>query len=184
MDLGEYDPLDEDAPPARDGKGRFRKGSSGNARGKKFEIKRDPKLPANRRRVVNAVADEMVEVKVNGKAVKMSMFEANVRALAHAGIRDRVAAQRFIDLATETSERDLERRVVTHNIREHYDHLQEENDRLTKQAGPQTTGVVVVPLENPADSWPPDGLIDDGRVNMAMAFDLQEKKRKRDEEAE
>ncbi len=184
MELDGYDPLDEAAPPTRDGKGRFRKGSSGNPRGKKPGFKRDPKLPASRRRVVSAVADEQVEVKVNGKLVRMSMFEANVRALALAGIRDRVAAQRFIDLATETSERDLERRLVTHNLREHYEHLEEENERLTKLMSPQATGVVVVPPEHPLDSWPPEGLIDDGRLDMEMVRDLQEKRRRRDEATE
>jgi hypothetical protein len=170
MELDEYDPLDEDAPPARDGKGRFCKGSSGNVRGKKFEIKRDPKLPANRRRVVTAVADEIVELKVNGKAVKISMFEANVRALAHAGIKDRVAAQRFIDLVTETSETDLERRLITHNMREYYDHLEEENELLKKKYAPQGH-VVHLGLEE-FEKWQAQRRLDDDEgVSAALSRD-------------
>lgn len=156
----EFDPLEEAAQPVRDSKGRFPRGVSGNPHGRKMQFKRDPKLPASRRRVVNEVADEEIEVKLNGKTTKMTMFEANVRALAHAGIKDRVAAQRFIDLATETSERDLERRLATHAFREYYDRIEEENERLRQLTAPQG-GVVHIPYDGPLDKWSAAAALDD-----------------------
>lgn len=154
VDDDPFDPLDERPGPRRDSKGRFPKGVSGNPRGRKMQFRQDPGLPASRRRVVSAVADEEIEVKVGGKTRRMTMFEANVRALAHAGIKDRVAAQRFIDLATDTSERDLQRRVATHMIREHYDRLEQENERL-RELVPSRGGVVHVNFDRPLDEWSP-----------------------------
>ncbi|WP_374406257.1 DUF5681 domain-containing protein [Pelagerythrobacter sp.] len=167
-----FDPLDEYAPepPARDDRGRFAKGVSGNPRGRRIQLKRDPKLPANRRRVVNSVADEEVEVKVNGKPRRMTMFEANVRALAHAGIKDRVAAQRFIDLATETSERDLERRLIAHDARAYYDRLEAENERLREKVSQHSGPVLVIPPNGPLEEWSTNGLLDDDRrIDTALA---------------
>jgi hypothetical protein len=162
MEYDERDPLDE-APllpePERDGRGRFRKGSSGNPKGRRMEFPHDPSLPASRRRVINQVADEIVEVKVNGKPQRMTMFEANVRSLALDGTRNRVAAQRFIELANFTSEADLQRRLSILQIREHMDRLEQENERLRQAAG-QTSGTVYVPV-NDLNDWDPHRVVDD-----------------------
>ena len=182
----EHDPLDEKAPegPKRDSRGRFPKGVSGNPAGRKVQFRRDPNLPAAKRRIISAVADELVEVNVGGKKKVMSLFEANVRALAIDGTKNRVAAQRFIELATGNSERDLERRLLTHELREYYDSLEAENERLADEAEPRS-GVLDVPIDVPIDQWPPEGLIDDDRrVNMAMVKKLRAKKGKGDSGAE
>ena len=142
----DFDPLDEDAlppKPVRDGKGRFVKGSSGNPAGQAYRIPRDPSLPASRRRIINAVADEEVEVKVNGKPRRMSLYEANVRALGLAGTRDRVAALKFIELTNETSERHLARRLRSQELLEEMNALVEENMRLKAKYAP-TSGVVTL----------------------------------------
>ncbi len=145
-----------------------------------MQFRRDPNLPAAKRRIISAVADEEVEVKVGGKTRKMSLFEANVRALAIDGTKNRVAAQKFIELATGNSERDLQRRLLTHELREYYDRLEAENERLADEVTPRS-GVLTVPLDGPLDEWPPKGLIDDDRrVNMAMLKELQKKQRERD----
>ena len=155
------DPLDEGAPekPRRDNRGRFRKGSSGNPNGKAFDIPRDPNLPASRRRIVSQVADEEIDAKVNGKPRKITMYEANVRSLAHAGIKDRVAAQRFIDLVTETSEKSLERRLRSREFLEQMNALYEENQRLKKQHEPSSGVVVLGPEE--FDKWQAERMLDD-----------------------
>lgn len=184
MAAKDLDPLDEEAPdpPKRDGKGRFRKGVSGNPRGRRMQFPRDPSLPASRRRVISQVADEEVEVKINGVTRRITMFEAGVRALAVASAKgDRIAAQKFIELATETSELDLRRRLVGHFNREYYDRLEQENERLREIAEPRS-GVLRVPTDDLAN-WPPEGLIDDEqRVNLAMVRDLQERFADRDPE--
>jgi len=155
------DPLDEEAqePLRRDSRGRFRKGSSGNPRGRRMQFPRDPSLPASRRRIINAVADEEVEVKVNGKLRKMSLYEANARALAHAGIKDRVAAYKFIELANETSEKSLERRLRTHELREQINALVEENMRLREKHEPRSGVVVLGPEE--FEKWQNRRMLDD-----------------------
>lgn len=120
-------------------------------------------------------------VKVNGKARKMSMFEANVRALAHSGIKDRVAAQRFIDLATDTSERHLERSRLTLALRDYYDQLERENAAFRERAQGEIGSVVTVPWDG-SGSWPPEGVIDDeGHLNVARVRELQEEDRRRRE---
>ena len=182
MDDENCDPLDEQAPyePGRDRKGRFKRGSTGNPNGRRIEIPRDPSLPANRRRVINAVADELVEVKVNGEVRKMSLYEANVRSLALDGTRNRMAAQRFIELANATSDIHLERKLITQSRMEYMDRLEQENEELKRQFAP-TSGVVEVPTFGDLADWPPEGLIDDDkRVNMAMVRDLKAKKARED----
>lgn len=172
----EFDPLDEEALPVRDNRGRFRKGSSGNPRGRKMQFPRDPNLPAAKRRIISAVADEVVEVKVAGKLVKMTIFEANVRALALDGTKNRISAQRFIDLACGNSERDLARRLVTHQTMEHYDQLERENERMRAQIQPRS-GVLTVPCDGPLDEWSPHDFLDDDKlVGRAMGKEPQEKK--------
>lgn len=179
IDAHEYDPLDEKALPVRDNKGRFRKGSSGNPRGRKMQFPRDPNLPAAKRRIIAAVADEVIEVKIAGKLVKMTIFEANVRALALDGTKNRISAQRFIDLACGNSERDLARRLVTHQTMEHYEQLERENERMRAQIQPRS-GVLTVPSDGPLDEWSPHDFLDDDKlVERAMGNDRKEKKHDR-----
>jgi hypothetical protein len=109
--------------------------------------------------IINAVADEIIEVKVNGQARKMTMFEANVRALAHDGTRNRVAAQRFIELATSTSAADLQMRLINHQFHEHMDRLEEENEKLRRATG-QRSSTVYVPVDD-LTGWDPHRRLDD-----------------------
>jgi len=155
------DPLDEKAPPGRDRKGRFRKGSSGNPRGKKkVQFKRDPGLPASRRRVISEVADKQIEVTIDGQKRSMSLFEANVHAIAVAGAKgNRIAAQKFIDLMLELADRDLKRRVVAHTMMENINAIAEENELLKTQVGHQG-GAIVLGSEK-FDEWDAERRIDD-----------------------
>jgi hypothetical protein len=129
----------EDRQPdrsGRDGKGRFQKGVSGNLRGRKMQFPRDPRLPASCRCAIMDVADTLMEVKVDGQPRRMSLFEANVHALAVAGAKgNRVASQKFIELMLRLSEIDLERRLVTQRMREHFDAVEEENENFRKANG-------------------------------------------------
>lgn len=170
-----HDPLEEAAPPQRDGKGRFRKGSSGNRNGRGSDLfAHDPSLPASRRKIISKVADELVEVKVNGKPQKMTLFEANVRALAVDGTRNRVAAHRFIDLATNTSQQHLNAMAQGYQVMEQYQRVLAENEQLRRLVAP-TTGVMHVPVDDLLN-WPPPGLIDgNGNINMEMVRELRDK---------
>jgi hypothetical protein len=171
MNEQDFDPLDEEPleEPIRDEKGRFRKGCSGNLRGRKMQFRSDPKLPASRRRVISDVADRKIEVKIDGQPREMSLFEANVHALAVAGAKgNRVAAQKFIELMLELSDRDLERRLITQSVRQHYDRIEEENERLRAATG-QRTGTVHVDGVSLND-WDPHRRLDDEQgVEQALS---------------
>lgn len=183
MDDLDHDPLEETRQDqlGRDGKGRFRKGTSGNPRGRRFQLPHNPNLPASRRRIISRVADEEVEIKIDGKVQKITLFEANVRALGRGGIKDRVAAQRFIDMVTQNSEVDLSRSLLAHHIKEHVNNNDRELERLRAIAEP-TSGTIVVPVAD-INKWPPEGMIDDeGRVDMAFVRGLQKKARDRENE--
>ena len=101
----ERDPLDEKAPegPKRDSRGRFPKGVSGNPAGRKVQFRRDPNLPAAKRRIISSVADELVEVNVGGKKQVMSLFEANVRALAIDGTKNKGLSSSLRGIQSEIS---------------------------------------------------------------------------------
>lgn len=146
----EYDPFDEAAKysPARDDKGRYLPRNSGNPRGRKMQFKRDPKLPASRRRIISDVADKLIDVKLpGGEKRKMSLFEANVVTIAVAGAKgDRVGAQKFIDLMLELADRDLERRLATRQLLERMNQIAEENEELKRRFAPKS-GVLVVSAE-------------------------------------
>jgi hypothetical protein len=167
----EFDPLDEEPfeESSRDENGRFRKGCSGNPRGRRMQFRSDPKLPASRRRVISDVADRKIEVKIDGQAREMSLFEANVHALAVAGAKgNRVAAQKFIDLMLGLADKDLERRLVTQSVRQHYDRLEKENERLRQTSG-QRTGTVHIPVDSLND-WDPHRRLDDEEgVDQALS---------------
>jgi hypothetical protein len=175
----EFDPLDEEPfeESSRDENGRFRKGCSGNPRGRRMRFRSDPKLPASRRRVISDVADRRIEVKIDGQPREMSLFEANVHSLAVAGAKgNRVAAQKFIDLMLDLADRDLERRLITQSVRQHYDRLEEENERLRQTSG-QRSGTVHVAVDSLND-WDPHRRLDDEQgVDKALAGfrDPQEK---------
>lgn len=151
--------MDEDIE--RTASGRFAPGQSGNPRGRKMQFKRDPSLPASRRRIIMAVADRLIDVKIDGKTEKMSLFEANVLALARAGAtKSRIAASSFLDLAMETSQRDLEHRLLSRKLIERMNAVEETNEILRDKLGHRASGVVHVQVDD-LNNWDPHRRLDD-----------------------
>lgn len=125
--------------------GKFADGQTGNPRGRPRKRKIDPKLPAGRRDVITRVADRIVEVKIDRKAERMSIYEANVLQLGLSGAKgNRVAALKFIELAMTTSITDLTTRLSNRMIIDHMNAIDEQNEQLRQQAG-QKSGVLVLP---------------------------------------
>lgn len=158
----EYDPLEEEAPykPQRDALGRYLPDNSGNPRGKNFQLKRDPKLPASRRRVISDVADRMFSVTIDGVKRKMSLYEANVHTMAVAGAKgDRIAAKKFIELMLLLADRDLERRLMTRQMMEEMNAIVDENELLKKKFSPES-GVIALGAEAFA-KWSAERRLDD-----------------------
>ena len=151
---GGIDDLDEGGVERlpRDSKGRFPKGVSGNPLGRRMQLRRDPKLPASRRRVISDVADKQIDVTVDGEKRRMGLFEANVHAIAVAGAKgSRVAAQKFVDLMIALADTDLERRLATRELMEQMNEVADENARLKAQHG-SDGGVLVVGMEK-MEEW-------------------------------
>ncbi len=102
----------------------------------------------------------MIEVAVEGEKRRMSLFEANVYSIAVAGAKgNRIAAQRFIDLMLELADRDLERRLASHQLIDRMNRIADENEQLKKKHAP-TSGVLVVGPEE-FDKWQAERWLDD-----------------------
>lgn len=154
----------------RDEGGRFRKGKSGNRRGRPPKRRIDPRLPAARRDAVMRIADRMVDVRVDGSGMpeRMSLYEANILQLGIAGAKgSRIAAQKFVEMAMATSERDMLMRVQNRILVERMNQVEEELYQLQKRTGSRT-GVLEVP--GPLEDWgrrydemPPGELVDQAR---------------------
>lgn len=128
--------------------GKFARGTSGNVRGRPPKRRIDPKVPAGRRDVIMRVADRMVDVKVDarGTVERMSLYEANVYQMAVSGAQgNRVAGQRFIELAMATSEQDLLMRVQTRAMIDRMNEVEDTLYELKKTTGRQSGVTIATP---------------------------------------
>ena len=144
--------------------GRFAKGQTGNPKGRPARRERDPKLPAARRAAIFRVADRKVTVNLDGKAEKISIFEACVLQLGRDGATgNRIAAKDFIQMALAISETDLTRRLSTMAAIDRMNAVEEENEALRAKIG-KPGGVFVAPDEHweGYDVVPRTRRIDDG----------------------
>lgn len=144
--------------------GRFAKGQTGNPKGRPFKRDRDPKLPAARRDAIFRVADRLIPINLDGKTEKISIFEACILQLGRAGaMGNRISAKDFIQMAMATSETDLTHRVITMNMINRMNAIEEENEVLRAKSGTQS-GVFVAPKEfwESISVHGPERRIDDG----------------------
>lgn len=151
----------------RKGNGQFAKGSSGNGAGRpvKYDI---PASPASRRKIILGVADEEIEATVGGRKRKMSLYEANVRALALAGARNnRMAAQTFINMVQREGEIEVMRSVMSHQMSKYVEGLERDSAKLAEISQVKRHGVVQVPVPDLND-WDPHRAMDD-YINIAKA---------------
>ena len=129
----------------RNEKGQFV--GSGNPKGRPLKFKRDPKLPASRRRSIFNVADRPVQITIDGKIETVSMYEACLFRMAAAGAQgNRIAAKQFIELTMAASDIDLTRNLIAMKNQQYVQALEEENEKLQAKVAPKT-GVVHVPWE-------------------------------------
>lgn len=84
--------------------GKFTAGKSGNSGGR--PKKKEPELlttPEDLARVIMRVVNRQTTVKIEGRNVVMSVFEANTMGMANGNGQARLARKAFIDLAKSAS---------------------------------------------------------------------------------
>lgn len=129
---------------AKANKGHFPKGRSGNPKGRPAKplFEPDPNLPSSRRQEIMDVANHQVQLTIDGKRQSMSLYKANAYRLGMAGVTDRVASMRFIELITRVAEIDFAQRIGVAQINQAIEQLLEENDTLRRKYGPRNSGVI------------------------------------------
>lgn len=147
---------------ARNKKGQFEKGSSGNEYGRPKTEKPNHRLPARNRNSIFRIAEMERGVVIDGERQTMTLFEAATMRLAIAAANgDRVSARQFVQLVSDAAREDLSMRLKTKLLMADMDAVRDQNEMLKEKLGSRTGGVI----HDPNHDWSWTGISDEARLD-------------------